>query len=229
MRRTPTLKMLSIFLSLFLFVFSFQVQASGANRPDLGAEATVAEAPFGETGEMTTEGSAFSHIDPENMISNKAALNKALAYFAQNKSKITNQDYMVLIDYKQHSSKERFYLIDMQTGNVESYNVAHGAGSDPSSSGYASLFSDTNDSHMTSLGFFLTAETYYGSKGYSLKLDGQSSTNASARARAVVIHGADYVNAGSAGRSWGCPALDMRYYDEVIDKIKGGALILSYN
>lgn len=78
---------------------------------------------------------------------------------------------------------------------------------------------------MTSLGFFITAETYYGSNGFSLRMDGKSTTNSNARSRAIVIHGADYVNQSSVGRSWGCPALEMRFYQEVIEKVKGGALV----
>ncbi len=228
MRQTPTFRKLTFFLSIFLFLFTFQVHASGANRPDLGAEATVADAPMEGSVQMTGEGSAYAHIDPENLVP-KAQLEKALNYFEQNKSKLKNQEYIVLIDYSKHNSKERFFLIDTQSGQVETFLVAHGKGSDPSGSGNASLFSDTDMSLMSSLGFFITAETYYGSNGFSLKLDGQSSTNSNARARAIVIHGADYVNQGSVGRSWGCPALEMRHYQDVIGRIKGGALVYSFN
>ena len=56
-------------------------------------------------------------------------------------------------------------------------------------------------------------------------MDGKSPTNSNARARAIVIHGADYVNQGSVGRSWGCPALEMRYFEDVIERVKGGALV----
>ena len=88
------------------------------------------------------------------------------------------------------------------------------------------IFSNTPGSEMSSRGFYLTAETYQGSNGLSLVLDGLSTTNSNARSRAIVIHGAEYVSPGSLiGRSWGCPALDMRYYIEVINQIKGGVLI----
>lgn len=214
MRQTciSSLKTISIFCSPFLFLFASQVYASGAKSPDVGADTQVS--------------AAYTHVDPENLVPQELLV-KTLNYFETNKSKIKNQDYIVVIDYKQHSSKERFYLIDTQSGVVETYLVAHGKGSDPNSSGNASKFSDVEGSLMSSLGYFLTGETYEGSNGFSLKLDGLSSTNLNARSRAIVIHGAEYVTPGSVGRSWGCPALDMRYYEEVIDKIKGGALVYS--
>jgi hypothetical protein len=79
---------------------------------------------------------------------------------------------------------------------------------------------------MSSLGFYLTAETYNGEHGYSLRLDGLSSTNSNARERAIVIHAADYVAPGEKiGRSWGCPAVEPRYHQQIIDELKEGALI----
>lgn len=230
MRRSPILRLVTIFSFLFVFMFSAQVHASGAKRPDMGAEVApdmTATMEGGETTAAPTENtSAYAHLDPENVVP-KELLSKAVSYFDANKARLKNQEYIVVIDYRQRSSKERFFLVDMSSGNVETYLVSHGQGSDPGATGMASRFSDTDGSLMTSLGFFITAETYYGSNGFSLKLDGQSSTNRSARSRAIVIHGAEYVQPGSVGRSWGCPALEMRYHEDVIERIKGGALVYS--
>jgi hypothetical protein len=114
----------------------------------------------------------------------------------------------------------------MQSGDVEPYLTAHGRNSDTDFDGYATKFSNTSGSKMSSVGFYLTAETYYGDNGYSLRLDGLSSTNSNARSRAIVIHGASYVReAVLIGRSYGCPALEVRYAADVINTIKGGALI----
>ncbi len=166
-----------------------------------------------------------TRIDPEGKIP-AHHLKVALDSFELNKDKIRNQDYLVVIDYKAHNSKERFFLIDLNTGDVESYLTAHGKNSDPDFDGYATKFSNTIDSKQTSLGLFLTAETYFGENGYSLRLDGLSKTNSNARARAIVIHGADYVKPGNKiGRSYGCPALEMRLHKQIIDQIKEGALI----
>lgn len=250
MRQQPTWKMFSLFLFLFAFLFTTQVQASGAKRPDIETDGTtgIIENVPGGTDTTTGGGStpsnpttpttpsnpttptppvsnAYSHLDPEGMVP-KTLLTKAVAYFDQNKTKIKNKDVLIIIDFKQHSSKERFFVIDMESGHVEKYLTAHGKGSDPNHTGYATIFSNQSGSNASSLGFYLTAETYYGSNGFSLKLDGLSSTNSNARARAVVVHGADYVTPGSKmGRSWGCPALEMRFHDDVINQIKGGALM----
>ena len=105
-----------------------------------------------------------SRIDPEGKIPAQH-LKAALDSFEINKGKIRNQEVLVVIDYKAHNSEERFFLIDMNTGDVETYLAAHGKNSDPDFDGYATKFSNIIDSKQTSLGFFLTAETYYGENG----------------------------------------------------------------
>ena len=167
----------------------------------------------------------YSYLDPDKIVPAKL-LSEAVAFYDANLDKIENKRVMGVIDYKQHNSKERFYIIDMESGRVETYLTAHGKNSDPDFDGYATKFSNVPDSNTTSLGFFLTAETYYGKNGYSLRLDGLSSTNSNARDRAIVIHGADYVSPGpKIGRSYGCPAVEMRYHKELIDQIKDGSLL----
>jgi hypothetical protein len=189
----------TLFLSLFFLLSSLQAEAQ--NHFDL------------------------SHIDRDKIIPARL-LTKALDYYMANFNQIKNQRYLVVIDFKAHNSVERFYLVDVDSGDVETYLTAHGKNSDPDFDGYATKFSDTNNSNMSSLGFYLTAETYYGQNGFSLRLDGLSSTNSNARKRAIVIHGADYVQpGGKIGRSFGCPALEERYNKDVIERIKGGALI----
>lgn len=169
----------------------------------------------------------YSHLDPDGLVP-KNLLSEALNFYQQNQAKIQNPKLMGIIDFKAHNSNERFFLIDMQSGFVETYLTAHGKNSDPDFDGYATKFSNVDGSLMSSLGFYLTAESYYGSNGYSLRLDGLSSTNSNARARAIVIHGADYVSpGGKIGRSFGCPALEDRYHQDVIDRLKGGTLLFA--
>lgn len=169
--------------------------------------------------------SDFSYIDTEKVVPQNL-LAEALKFYEENASKIKNKRLMGVIDFKAHNSKERFFIIDMESGRVESYLTAHGKNSDPDYDGYATKFSNTPDSLMSSLGFYLTAETYNGNNGYSLRLDGLSTTNSKARERAIVIHGADYVTPGpKIGRSYGCPALEMRYHQDLIDRLKNGALL----
>jgi len=172
--------------------------------------------------------SDYSHLDPDRIVP-QDLLREAVNFYDTNIQKIKNPRFMGVIDFKQHSSKERFYIIDMESGRVETYLTSHGKNSDPDHDGYATKFSNVPDSLTSSLGFYLTAETYYGSNGYSLRLDGLSSTNSNARARAIVIHGADYVQADGKkiGRSYGCPALEQRYHQAVINQMKGGTLLFA--
>lgn len=223
-------------IALVSFLTIGNAKASGAKLPvqfpaDESAQNVEGESEStGSTNTTSPQGPVvvndnFSHLDPENIVP-KALLSKALKYYESNPNLVKNKEVIGVIDFSQHSSKERFYIIDMQSGRVETYQTAHGKNSDPDHDGYATLFSNTPGSNMSSQGIYLTSTTYEGGHGYSLLLDGKSTTNSNARSRAIVIHPADYVQAGvKSGRSWGCPALDPRFSEEVIDKIKNGAVI----
>ncbi len=159
------------------------------------------------------------------------ALDHTLDFYINNYTEIDNTRFITIIDYSKHSSEERFYVFDMEQYSFDVYLVAHGRGSDGDHDGYADDFSNVSGSKQTSLGFMLTAETYSGKYGYSLRLDGLEERNSRARSRAIVIHGARYVNSdrGKLGRSWGCPALDMGVRTQVISQIKNGSLIYSFH
>src|SRR5262249_48094169 len=126
-----------------------------------------------------------------------------------------------------HSGKRRFYLLNMASGAVDQYVVAHGIGSDPNDTGYATRFSDKDGSYMSSLGFVLTGDTYDGKHGYSLLLDGLSSTNEHMRDRSIVMHTASYVQPGKSpeGRSEGCFVLTPKDKDHVVNLVKEGSLL----
>ena len=119
---------------------------------------------------------------------------------------------LTIIDYSLPSTQARLWVLDLAK-HRELYRelVAHGRGTGDD---HAQHFSNDPGSHQSSLGLFLTGEVYNGSNGYSLRLDGlEPGVNDRARERAIVMHGAPYVNLGIArtlgrlGRSWGCPAL----------------------
>jgi hypothetical protein len=142
-------------------------------------------------------------------------------------------DLLTVIDYSLPSTKPRLWVLDLANGKVLFRElVAHGQGSGDN---YATRFSNQPDSHQSSLGLFLTAGTYIGGNGYSLKLRGlESGVNDLAESRYIVMHGAWYVSPeharthGRIGRSWGCPALPRETAGPVIDTIKEGSFLFVY-
>ncbi len=130
---------------------------------------------------------------------------------------------LTLIDYSLPSTTPRLWVFDLHSGELL-FNefVAHGRNSGDNK---ATRFSDTMESRETSLGLFRTADTYVGHNGYSLRLDGlEPGFNGNARERAIVMHGAPYVDAGVAkangrlGRSWGCPALRQAVATKMLEQ-----------
>lgn len=171
----------------------------------------------------------YQHLDPNRIVPTKA-LETAVLYFHANKAKFKNQNVMSILDFSQKSTQKRWYFIDMKTGAVWNVHVSHGKGSDSNHDGFAEKFSNVEGSNASSVGFYKTAETYQGSNGYSLRLDGLSTTNSNARSRAIVVHGANYVQDSNViqGRSWGCPAVSQANRDKVINLIKGGSLLYAF-
>ncbi len=173
----------------------------------------------------------YPHIDPKGEIEPRA-LELALSYFEKLKPELKRTDFLGLINYNLHSHEPRFYLLDMNSGIiVEKLLVAHGEGSDPKNSGVPSLFSNITDSHMSSIGAFITAETYRSNNvGYALRLDGIEPSNSKMRSRGVVIHGSEYVqpDLNPIGMSWGCPAIHQNLSKKIIDQVKGGVLFYSW-
>lgn len=168
----------------------------------------------------------YANLDPNKLVP-RNLLNKALLYFHRNESLIDNKKYITVVDFSKHSRYERFFSINMQTGAVIDLHTAHGSGSDPTNSGYATKFSNTPSSEMSSLGFYQVSELYEGVHGTSIRLDGLSTTNSHVRERAIVIHGANYVydSDTKAGRSSGCPALSWTGRAFAVSHLNGGSLM----
>lgn len=147
--------------------------------------------------------------------------------------RLINQSIVAIVDFSQPSTNKRLYVIDMENYKVL-YNtlVSHGKNSGKE---MASTFSNRPSSYMSSPGFYITGETYNGDNGYSLRLEGvEKGINDRAFERAIVMHGADYVNEGFAakqgyiGRSWGCPAVPREVATPIINTLKNGALLFIY-
>lgn len=157
-----------------------------------------------------------------------------IGYYSLRKEGVLNdKELLTIINFGQPSTERRFYTIDLAARKVVYHTyVAHGRNTGQN---LATSFSNIPHSNQSSLGFYVTAETYYGSKGYSLRLDGkEKSFNDKIRSRAVVMHGAEYVSEdwikryGRLGRSQGCPALPSHVNKAVINTIKGGTAIFTY-
>jgi hypothetical protein len=152
---------------------------------------------------------------------------------AVNSGDIVAPPTLTLIDYSRPSTEPRLWVFDLRTGTMRFRElVAHGKGTGEN---LAQHFSDSMNSHQSSLGLFVARDTYVGSNGYSLRLDGlEPGFNGRARERAIVMHGAPYVDAsfaakqGRLGRSWGCPALREAVARQVIDFVRDGGVIFSY-
>lgn len=140
---------------------------------------------------------------------------------------------LTVIDYSLVSTQPRLWVFDLVTGKLLFQElVAHGM---KTGKNFARNFSNTYGSHQTSLGLFRTKETYVGANGYSLRMEGlEDGFNDKAMERAIVFHGADYVDLklakklGHLGRSHGCPAVRRGIARKVIDTIKGEQFLFSY-
>jgi hypothetical protein len=146
---------------------------------------------------------------------------------------LKNERLISIIDFTKPSTEKRFFTIDLDAKKLlfNTY-VAHGKNTGEN---LATSFSNSQNSNESSLGFYVTGETYVGSKGYSLRLDGQDPDyNSNIRLRGVVMHSADYVSEGwikkygRLGRSQGCPALPKEIYKQVINRIKDGSMVFAY-
>ena len=149
------------------------------------------------------------------------------------KGLVKKTDLLTVVDFSQSSRKKRFYIIDVADEKVlmNTY-VAHGKNTGLD---MATRFSNIPESLQSSLGFYLTKGTYHGKHGLSLRLGGlEKGFNDKAEARAIVLHGADYIGehrkgAAYMGRSFGCPAVPRALSAKVIDIIKDGSVLFIYH
>ncbi len=158
----------------------------------------------------------FLGTPPSNSI-----VDKAIAI--QKQYKVTNDKYVVMVDYSKSILEERLYIVNTKTAQVEMTSIVSHAWN--SGSLYASDFSNVNESKKSSLGAYLTEKTYYGQFGYSLHLKGLDKTNSNAKLRKIIFHSAKKM---STKWSWGCFALPEKNTKKIIDKIKGGCLVYAY-
>ena len=147
--------------------------------------------------------------------------------------RLNNKELFSIIDFTKDCNSKRFYTIDLEKMKIVYYTyVAHGK---KSGERMATSFSDAVESNKSSIGFYITGNTYNGGNGYSLILYGdEKGYNSNLAKRSVVVHAADYANEdyiarnGRMGRSLGCPALPENIYKQVIETIKEKTMIFAY-
>ncbi len=163
-----------------------------------------------------------------------ALLPLAMTALDAHRGAIMHRDTIGIVNFSAHSRLPRLQLIDLEGGKViSSLLVSHGRGSDPANSGYAEHFSNRPGSNASSLGAFVTGDTYYGRHGRSRKLIGLEPQNSAALYRAIVIHGADYVSEpmalmqGRVGRSQGCFAVSRSTIEPLLARLGSGRLLFA--
>ncbi|MFL5738844.1 MAG: murein L,D-transpeptidase catalytic domain family protein [Flavisolibacter sp.] len=234
MKKTFALTVLIMSLSLVLFSFSKATD----NSPSI-SEKTM---PIDTTSVVaeTDAAKTLSNNIYDNLHLQDAGLSQDAVYYAvkgyeklKEKGEVDNDRYLTIVDLSQSSRKKRFYILDMQNDQlVWNTYVAHGKNSGVDE---ATRFSNSFNSDESSLGFYITKNTYTGKHGLSLRISGQEAGfNDNAEARGVVVHGAPYVSANRVntpymGRSQGCPALPVNEYSHVINIIKGGTVLFVYH
>jgi hypothetical protein len=220
---------LSVVFSLFSFVKINQPYRSGISA-DTVAATEISSNRFEESVRRLYDEINLSQYDLEYAIFQKGIVGYQSL---RQQGKLGEKNLITIIDFTKPSTEKRFYTIDLDKKALIFHSlVAHGRNTGEN---LAKSFSNKEHSNQSSLGFYVTGESYVGSKGYSLRLDGQENEyNGNLRARAVVIHAADYVSEawvkkfGRIGRSQGCPALPKEINKAVIDSIKNKTVVFAY-
>ena len=175
--------------------------------------------------------------------SHSAALRSAFeAYFAYRGAhpEQAAKPYLYYVDFGLPATEPRGYIFDMDALRLVEgpFTVSHGSGSAPGGTAVPTRFSNRPGSNATSLGLYLTLETYgfrgkAGGRAYrstGLRLRGLSAPfNGAARSRGIVVHGAPYVTARRAGRSHGCPAMELARAELLLPLLAGGSLVFHFS
>lgn len=173
-------------------------------------------------------------LDPTRQV-RPELMARAMAALDVHSNKISLRDRMYLVDFQKFSGEARFYEVDLIGGRVAAFRTSHGRGSDPDHSGFARRFSNTPDSHMSSVGAYATAGASWGSQqGPNVLLDGLEYSNNLARERAIIIHAADYADPaflareGKLGRSYGCFSTAHTDLPMLRERMGEGRLLFAY-
>jgi hypothetical protein len=160
-------------------------------------------------------------------------IGRAEAALRLHRNRFAFVDRIGIVDFSKPSSAPRLFILDRASGRVAAHLVAHGRGSDPAHTGWASRFSNEPGSFASSNGTYATADHYSGAHGASMRLQGLDAGNSNAEARAIVVHGAWYVSpeiarsTGKLGRSEGCFAVSAASLETVLTQLGPGRMLFA--
>jgi len=223
------MKILSILFMLNLLGFS--------GKPDTGPGVPLHEESSNRSFTFHDLMEKYETIDftGYNKPSKQAYITAINGFLKLKKSGQIKKDILTIIDFSLSSNEKRLWIIDFNKDQVIYNNyVAHGRNS---GNEFAKVFSNKPQSYMSSLGFYVTGNTYHGKHGLSLRLKGmEKGINDNALKRAIVMHSADYVSPnfikkyGRLGRSYGCPSIpNEKDYPKVIQTLAEGSCLFIYH
>jgi hypothetical protein len=231
----------SLFIALLHLPFAFAKSAftkvnSAVVPPVTAAAEPAVPMPAPAPAPRPSMPSAYDslHLDLAGL--NREAYEYAIKGYTklEEEGKVHNDQIISIVDFSQPSNQKRLYIIDLKEYKVLFHTlVAHGRNTGRE---WATDFSNQMSSLKSSPGFYITGNTYNGDNGYSLKLMGmEAGINDNAFNRAIVMHGAPYVNESMArsqgyiGRSWGCPAVPASQAHSIINTVKEGSCLFIYH
>jgi len=200
-----------------LLLFSLNTEASTSYR----------DLQHGNYVSITHLHAVFKAVKRSSKVSQKA-LAKSFDYYEKNRyAKHLSPNYIAIADYTKFAWQKRLFIINLHTGGVKKYLVAHGV----NSGGKGDRVWDASNragSYQTPTGFFKVGykEGITTKKRYNyLPLEGLEWKNRNAKKREILLHTAWYVSRG--GRSHGCFAIQPEDRWQVFSRMKR-ALLLSY-
>lgn len=233
-KRNFYLQFIAIFFISFAFIFATFKPATTETKAPVTSKAALPKAIPADAANLKLK--IYDSLQLNTLGLSKLAFEEGIKGYNYLRSigKLNNENVISIVDFTLPSTQKRLFVIDLENFKLlfNTY-VAHGKNSGKE---FASHFSNKPESNMSSLGFYVTQNTYNGEHGLSLKLEGEEKgINDNAESRAIVIHCADYVSEktikalGYIGRSLGCPALPPKVTKPIIETIKDGSCFFVFS
>lgn len=234
---SPKIKFILPLLLIAVVCFIFAAPAADfLGKKKANTAIVVKDSAIANTSDATNVyASLFGRMKLDSLGLSQEAFNYGLqGYMGLVSNGTVKNNVLSIVDFSLPSSKKRLFVIDVTTGKLL-FNtfVSHGRNSGKE---MATEFSNDQNSFKSSLGFYVTGNTYKGEHGYSLRLEGmEAGINDNAYNRSIVMHAAKYVNekvvrmTGFLGRSLGCPAVPPQLHKAIINTIKDGSCLFLYS